>query len=462
MTAGRPSHASNAAHRARRSMFVIACCFAPGLAFVCFGVRGAAAQAAPESLSVDDCIARARRLAPAVRAAREARVAAALDSSAAALNRRPALALRGDATLAPRDFYDPALTNLGQYDLGAAAEWTLLDGGGRLRNRLRGALGADGARADLALASREAAARAAAVALDLLRLADLGRVQLDALDWLDRLAVLVNAGASAGTRGRADAVRVAIERDAVLASLESLRELEDERRRELAALIGLEAGAGAALREPDAGLPPVPAAGDSAALLESADRAPEVRAAEVAAATERLALLDARGAGAMRVDLSADAGLAGTDLTRAVPDDFLASHPGATFSDRLRRDLGASVSIAVRLPVRDASRPRASGAREAALRAASIRAEDARARRRREALDLLARWRSAARRFEASRVAAGRASDHLLYSRSLYAGGALSLLELLDARRAGDDARERLVDARTECRAARYEAELTR
>jgi outer membrane protein TolC len=99
-------------------------------------------------------------------------------------------------------------------------------------------------------------------------------------------------------------------------------------------------------------------------------------------------------------------------------------------------------------------------ARTEALRAATIRRELARARARREARDLLDRWHAAAGRRDLARDAAVRADENLLRLRSLYAGGASGLLELLDARRQLDDARERLADARFEARLAHYEAEI--
>ena len=52
-----------------------------------------------------------------------------------------------------------------------------------------------------------------------------------------------------------------------------------------------------------------------------------------------------------------------------------------------------------------------------------------------------------------------RAETNLLRVKSLYVAGATGLLDLLDARRLLDDARERLADARSENRAAQHEAE---
>jgi outer membrane protein TolC len=216
------------------------------------------------------------------------------------------------------------------------------------------------------------------------------------------------------------------------------------------------------LAEPDAEEDAPPSAADSLDLLARDGRSPEVGAARFAEAGERLALEQARQRNALRVDLALDAGLAGADLTRAVPLEFAMSHPGATFSDRLRQDLGASLSVQFHRPLLDAVTAPAVAAREAALAAAASRTAGAAAQRRRGTLDLLGRWRAAAGRLELARAALGRAEEHLLRLRSLYAGGASSLLELLDARRQVDDARARLADARFELRAAHWEGELRR
>jgi outer membrane protein TolC len=159
------------------------------------------------------------------------------------------------------------------------------------------------------------------------------------------------------------------------------------------------------------------------------------------------------------MDLVADAGFWGSDLTAAVPEDLLLLDPGATFGDRLRRDLGASLGVMFRLPVLDASLRPESHARTASLRASSQAVLAQRETQRRLSLDLLDRWRVAARRDAAAEGTVARAEDHLVREKSLYAAGTLTLLELLDARGLLDDARARLSEARFEHRLARLEAE---
>ncbi len=422
----------------------------------------AAAVAPPDSLTVAQCVALARSAAPEVRARGSDARAARFDSSAAARNGRPAYSFFGGATVAPRGYYDPVVTDLGQYALKLGLELPLLDAGSRRRDRQQAALAAAGAVVELERATRDAGLRAAEVALGSLRQRELEESDREALAWLDRLVALIESGVRSGARERADAVRSRIERDAVESELLTIGEVRDALARELAELTGRGDAGRAVLAEPDAAQDAPPAAADSLVLLARDGRAPEVAAARFAEAGERLALEQARRRNAVRVDLALDAGLAGADLTRAVPLEFALTHPAATFADRLRQDLGASLSLQFHRPLLDAAAAPAVAAREATLAAAASRTAATLAQRQRGTLDLLGRWRAAAGRLELARAALGRAEEHLLRLRSLYAGGASSLLELLDARRQLDDARARLADARFELRVAYWEGELRR
>ncbi len=435
------------------------------------GARTAAASARPvaadsipappagDSLTVEACAELARRHAPAVAAARFDREAAASDSAATAANRRPDFAIVSGATVAPRGFYDPTITNLGEYELKLGADWILSDGGRRARARARGGLDAAAARSRLALEARDAGWEAAGFAFAWLRAEEGASIEQGSLAWLERLATLVRAGVASGSRGASDSVRVALERDAAASDVESARLDAASAMLQLEVLIGRDGESPVAIVAPAEGGDRPPAAEDSIRLLASVDRQPEVALARIAEATSRLDLLDARRRTAAEVDLSADAGLAGADLTRAVPEDLRASDPDATFADRLRRDLGASAAIHVRLPLLDRGAAPARRAREAALGATAARTQGEEASQRARLLSLLARWRSAGRRVEAARAAGDRADANLLALKSLYAAGATTLLDLLDARRTLDEALRRLADARWEARMARFEAE---
>src|SRR5438445_8988063 len=112
--------------------------------------------AARETLSVEQCVELARHGSPDVQAALSAQAAARHDSVATGFNRRPGYALDTGAIVAPSGFYDPVITNLGEYQLKLGAEWTALDGGRRARARARAALDAAQATPDRARAARHA------------------------------------------------------------------------------------------------------------------------------------------------------------------------------------------------------------------------------------------------------------------------------------------------------------------
>src|SRR5580765_1014868 len=121
-------------------------------------------QGVTDSLTVDECVVLARQAAPAVRAAGLEAAAARGDSTAAAVNHRPAVSVLAGAWVAPDGFYDPTITNLGEYELKLSLDWTATDGGRLARARRRGEL-------DLRAADQRAAAEMRDAGLDAARLA---------------------------------------------------------------------------------------------------------------------------------------------------------------------------------------------------------------------------------------------------------------------------------------------------
>lgn len=419
----------------------------------------AASEARTDSLSIEVCVALAREQAPALRAARLDRSAAIYDSAAVAANGRPGFSVIAGALVAPKGFYDPTITNLGDYELKLGMGWTALDGGLRSRARARSGLELSTARWRLALEARDAGLRAADLALRLLRLQQGAAARQQGIDWLDRLGTLVRAGVVAGVRGSSDSIRVALERDAALAQFESMQLEAQITALELLALMGRDQDTRLAILEPPASLDRAPSEADSLRLMASVEHLPEIAIARTAEAQGRLDLLDAQRRNATTVDVTLDAGLAGADLTRAVPDNLLATNPNATLGDRVRRDLGASAAVRLHLPVLDRAARPGRQAREDALGAARVRSGAEALAQRRRALELLAQWRSASHQLQAALQTSERAERNLLKVKSLYSGGATTLLDLLDARRVYDDARERLAAARQENRLAQFQVE---
>lgn len=411
-----------------------------------------------DTLTIQECMAIAREHAPALLATRSDLLAAALESTAVARQRGPDWAVTSDATIAPKGFYDPTVTDLGGYDLKLGFDWPVVDGGKRMLARRRSGLDVTAARWQSIQTARDAALRAGELAAELLRLQDVAAAQSGAVEWSVSLGSLVRRGVTAGARSVADSIRVGLERDAAYLSLESTLQEARTDELELLALLGRDPMGRLTIVHP-ADSDRSPAEADSLRLVASADRTPEVALAEVTAARGNLDLVEARRRNAATLDFTADAGLAGADLTTAVPEDLKATNPDATLSDRLRRDLGASMAFHLRMPVLDKSASRHSRAREETLRAARARVAAERGTQRRMVLDLLSQWRFAYRRAELAQRSHERAEDALLRVKSLYVAGATTLLDLLDARRVTEEARERLAEARRDARLAQLRAE---
>jgi len=411
-----------------------------------------------DSLTVEQCVALARHRAPAVVAADLAGQAAAFEAAALAKNRRPDLAFVGRALIAPKGFYDPVITNLGEYETKIALDYALLDGGARARARARGALDLAVARLEAAVQARDAGLDAADLALKILRLSEVEAAQRQSLDWIDRLVLLLRGAVRGGARSTTDSVRIALERNSAWTALETT--LADRRTAEidLATTIGLPPDTTVAIRPPESP-PRPPDAADSLRVLASAASQPEIAQAKVEEERARLDLVEARATRAPTVDLTLDGGLSGADLTRTVPDELRAEDPNATFADRLRRDLGASAEIRVRAPITSAGAGARVAGKRVTVEAARRKTAAAAATQQKIALEILVRWSSAYRRLGIARSAGVGAGQNLLRVKSLYAGGAIQLLDLLDARRVDQEAQQALAEAREESRSAQFRAE---
>jgi len=415
--------------------------------------------AAADSLTIRDCVILARERAPALIAARHDQQAAAYESTAVARERGPDWAVVSDALVAPAGFYDPTITNLGEYDLKVGFNWPLADAGKRNLARRRSGLDLSAARWQSAQVARDVGLRAAELAANILRLQETAAAQLGSVEWTLSLGALVRRGVVGGVRSAADSVRIGLDRDVAATSLQSTLQESRTDELELLGLIGRDPSAHVAITPPPPDSERPPGAEDSLRLIGSADRMPEIALAEITAARGHLDLIETQRRNAATLDLAADAGLAGADLTSAVPPDLRATDPNATLMDRLRRDLGASVAFHFRLPVLDRSSARHSLARNESIRAARARSAAERETQRRLALDLLSQWRHAYARLELARRSRDHAEDALLRVKSLYAAGATTLLDMLDARRVAEDTRERLAEARRDARLAQLRAE---
>ena len=421
--------------------------------------QGDAGAPASDSLTIEQCVAMARQHAPALLAARMDLTAAAYESTATARERGPDWAVTSDALVAPKGFYDPTVTDLGSYDLKLGFTWPLADAGKRSLASRRSGLDLLNTRWQSAQTARDVGLRAGELAAELLRLQEIAEAQENSLAWTISLGSLVRRTVASGVRTVADSTRIGLERDAAYGTLESTLQERRTDELELLVLIGRDPESQVRIVPPPPGADRPPDEEDSVRVIASAEHAPEVGLAEVTAARGDLDLREARLRNAATLDLDADAGLAGADLTRAVPPDLREQDPDATFGDRLRRDLGASVAFHFRLPVLDKSAARQALAKSEAVRAARARVNAERGNQVRIALDLLSQWRFAYRRLTNAERSRVRAEDALLRVKSLYAAGATTLLDLLDARRVTEEARERLAEARRDSRLAQLRVE---
>jgi outer membrane protein TolC len=177
--------------------------------------------------------------------------------------------------------------------------------------------------------------------------------------------------------------------------------------------------------------PPAPPATPSQTPWESA---PEIEAARRDVEAASAALDIARAERKPHLALLADVGLWGSDTSHAVPPDFAALHPGATFGDRVRRDLGYSLSVSFSWPLTSF------GAIQARVAQAELALKQARQSQHATESEAALEWslarqamERAYRQYQLLSGAWPQARDAYLEAESRYRGGAGSSLEVLDA-----------------------------
>ncbi|TMQ66774.1 MAG: hypothetical protein E6K79_02390 [Candidatus Eisenbacteria bacterium] len=432
---------------------------------LCLACSEASASSDPktssDSLSVRSCAAVALAGSVETQAARWSAAAAAQDATAARRNAAPELRLHSGALIAPSGFYDPAITNLGQYDFKVAMDLRLFDGDQRRRDRARSETSARQADAEFTAASGAAGLEAARLATEVLLARGGIERRRDQELWTARVLEAVRSSARAGLRSPSDVNRLQLDLQTLAMDRADLESAMASSARALGAFLD-PASAGArfeAVRD-TTWSEASPSEGDSSSVFHRFEGSADVRRAEAAAGFARLDLESARRLKAPQVGLSADAGLAGTDLTRIAPPE--SGGTGSDLGNRLRRDLGASLSLDMSLPLNRPGLGSTVAAREAEFRAAELRLTRARSTARLGALDLLSRWNDGARRLAAAESAAALAESNLLRVRSLYFAGSVSLLELLDSRRAWLDAADREASARHDLHLVFIESEIAR
>jgi outer membrane protein TolC len=342
--------------------------------------------------------------------------------------RRVQLALTGDFIFAPPNGYDPVVTNAGEERFQLSGAKLLYDGGAAAAGiRQAGAQrGAAAARYRQAVRDVEYEVR--------IRFAELlaaGReigARTEGLERLRGYESLLESRQRAGQAVAADLLRTRVEITSADADLIDAETRQDTARMALNHLMGRDPGMPV---NPEALPPPPPVTETSSAPWQSV---PEIEAARRTAEAASAALDIARAEKKPHLTLFADAGLWGSDTSHAVPPDYAATHPGATFGDRLRRDLGYSLTLDFSLPLTGF------GAIRARIAEAELKVQQARQSQHATETEAAFEWGLARRVMERAyrqyRLLTGaepQARDAYLEAESRYRGGAGSSLEVLDA-----------------------------
>jgi outer membrane protein TolC len=356
--------------------------------------------------------------------------------------RRVHLALDGDVVYAPPDGYDPVVTNSGEERLQLAAGKLLYDGGAAMAG-VRQATAEHGAfAARYRQAVRDVEYEVRVRFAELLSAGREIEARSEGLERLRGYESLLESRQRAGQAVAADLLRTRVELTSTEADLIDAEARRDDARMSLNHLLG---------RDPEGSLSPTPLpppAEPATAPATAWEAAPEIEATRRGVDAASAALDIARSERRPHLALLADAGLWGSDTSHAVPPDFAALHPGATFADRLKRDLGYSLSISVTWPITDF------GAIRARIAEAELTLKQARQSERASESGAAFEWalarRAMGRAYRQYRLLAGtgpQARDAYLEAESRYRGGAGTSLEVLDAFAKSIDAAVRVTDA---------------
>jgi outer membrane protein TolC len=360
------------------------------------------------------------------------------------------VALEGDFIYAPPSGYDPVVTNSGEFRLQAVGRQPLYDGGARQATVRRAEAELDAAAGRYRIEEKDVELEVVSRFSELLAAREEAAARRDGIARLQTYSTSLRSRQASGQGVAADLLKTDVRLASEQASLLEAGRRADEARIALNDLMG---------RPPADPLELTPpSAPDLVAGAEPSDwqSSPEVSAAgaEARAADAQLAI--ARAERKPHLNLSADVGFWGSDTSRLVPLDLKATDPNATFADRVRRDLGYSLSLTFSWPLLDLGAIRARVAQaDLALQQAKQKVEVARRDARRNWEQARTALQTLAREIELLEGAAPAARDAHLEAESRYRGGAATALEVLDAYAASIDAAVRLSDALSRYRIAR-------
>lgn len=360
------------------------------------------------------------------------------------------VAVEGDFIYAPPNGYDPVITNAGESRLQVVGRQPLYDGGARRAAVARGEADVDSAGARYRIVEKDLELDVRSRYAEWIFADAEAAARREGIERLRRYSTTLQSRRASGQGVGADLLRTDVRLATERASLVEAEGRRDAARLALNASMGRDPSAPLVLAPladpPDA--PGEPSAADPSAL-------PEVRDAEAQARGADADVSTARAEARPHLTLSGDVGFLGSDTHRLVPSDLLAADANASFSDRVRRDSGYSVTLAFTWNVFDFGAIRAR-IRQAELKLASAKqnvlfqAQEAR-RQRAQAAATLANTREQIRILSEASPAA---RDSYLEAESRYRGGAATSLEVLDAYAAAVDAVVKRADALSRYRIA--------
>jgi outer membrane protein TolC len=342
--------------------------------------------------------------------------------------RRVHLAFDGDLIFAPPNGYDPVVTNSGEERAQLSATKLLYDGGAAAAGIRRAGAQRGAAAARYRQAVRDVDYEVRIRFAELLAAGREITARMEGLERLQGYETLLESRRQAGQAVAADLLRTRVAMTAARADLLDAETRQDGARMALNHLMARDP---AAPLTPASLPPPAPLAATSPLPWQSV---PEIEAARRETDAASAALDVARSERKLHLFLLADAGLWGSDTTHAVPPDFAATHPGATFGDRLRRDLGYSVSLDFSLPLTSF------GGIRARIAQAELTLQQAQQSEHATESDAAFEWslarrvmERAYRQYQLLSGAVPEARDAYLEAESRYRGGAGNSLEVLDA-----------------------------
>jgi outer membrane protein TolC len=349
------------------------------------------------------------------------------------------VAVEGGFLYAPAGGYSPVITNLGEARLQAVVRQPIYAGGSLRAGVERAQAGVEAAGARFRMAEKDLDLEVRGRFSELLAVESDVSIRSDGIQRLETYRQSLRSRQAAGQGVSSDLLRTDVRLSLEKAALAEAEQRRDEVRLALNGLMGrsptrdLEI---AALPVPE---PPGPV--DDLAWQS----APEIAAAEADSRTAAADLAIAQAERRPHIFASADAGFWTADTT----------HLGSSFWDRLWRDGGYSLSLALVWPVWD------TGAARARVAEANIGLQQARIRidaERRDARLAFEQAQAALRRIYAQIEILSRAvpdaRDSYLQTESRYRGGAASALEVLDSHSAWVESSVRLADATARYRVA--------